>query len=101
MPRSEAQALVKKEAQALIERLGAAAGPAAADDAGAGAGAVAAAATGRTAATDGALHLIDRLAAATGVPVDWQRVRDPAAQLGAVDALIDQAITAAGARPTD
>lgn len=41
-------------------------------------------------------HLIDEIASRATAPVDWAAALDPAQQFGAVDALIDSAIAAAG-----
>ncbi len=43
----------------------------------------------------GGRHLMDLLAARTAAPVDWQRLKDPAAYLGATDSFIDRALAAA------
>lgn len=43
----------------------------------------------------GGRHLMDLLAEMTPVPIDWQRLKDPAAYLGATDSFIDRALAAA------
>ncbi len=44
-------------------------------------------------------HLVDALQALTPVPVDWERLRDPANYLGSCNRLIDRALAAAGKAP--
>ena len=43
---------------------------------------------------DSGVHLIDVLQRHSQAPVDWQRLRDPRAQVGASDCLIDQVLAA-------